>query len=358
MYSGYETFVTHLVPGLVERGHEVIVYCQRELFEARPAMVGGVRLVYVPGIQSKSLSQLSHSLVATLDLLFRRVDVVLYVNSANGPFGPILRIFGKPCVINVDGLEWLRPKWKGLGARYFRLASWIAARTFDEIVTDAQEMARVYEREFQRSSTTIAYGATPRYSERPELVTEFGLTPGEYFLVVGRLIPDNNADLIVSAFAQSETSRKLVVVGDVPYQDSFAEGIRRVQDDRVVFTGYVTDQELLNELYCNCYVYIHGHEFGGTNPTALQALATGSCVLALDTPFTREVLDGERHGVFFPKTMAGAVAAIRRVDSDADLVSSMRTRARERIDKAYTWSSIVDAYDELLRSLAPAAASR
>jgi glycosyltransferase involved in cell wall biosynthesis len=245
----------------------------------------------------------------------------------------------------------LRPKWAGLGARYFWWSSWLAARCFDQIISDADAMARIYEEEFSRSSTTISYGATPSFAERPELLKSFGLRPKEYYLVVGRLIPDNNADLIVEAFTRTETSRKLVVVGDVPYPDEYSRRVKGVSDSRIVFTGYVHDQDVLSELYCNCYAYVHGHEFGGTNPTLLQALATGNCVLALDTPFTREVLADEEHGLYFHKNADSVAAAIMRVDSDEATVLAKRCIARDRIQEAYTWESIVDKYEDLLLSM-------
>ena len=96
-------------------------------------------------------------------------------------------------------------------------------------------------------------------------------------MVVGRLIPDNNADLIVKGFLKSN-SKKLVIVGDVPYKDSYVSNLKLIKDERLVFTGYVNNQDILAELYHNCYVYIHGHEFGGTNPTMIKAMAYGSAI--------------------------------------------------------------------------------
>jgi hypothetical protein len=58
-------------------------------------------------------------------------------------------------------MEWLRPKWKGLGARYFRFSAWLATKWYDRIITDAEEMRKVYLREFKSESTVIAYGANP-----------------------------------------------------------------------------------------------------------------------------------------------------------------------------------------------------
>jgi glycosyltransferase involved in cell wall biosynthesis len=352
VYSGYETFVGELAPRLVERGHEVTVYCHRGLFVDRPRQYRGVDLVYVPSLERKVLSQFSHSGLATVHAVFSSADVLLYVNSANGPFGVVTKLFRKKTAINVDGLEWLRPKWKGLGARYFRAASFLATKLFDVVITDSTEMARIYRQEFHCSSATIAYGAVPGASVQPELTAQFGISPHEYYLVVGRLIPDNNVDLVVSAYERSGSNRKLVILGDVPYKDSFAESVRATRDPRILFPGYVRDPAVLKELYCNAFAYIHGHQFGGTNPSLLKALAYGCCVLALDTVFAREVLDQGKYGYFFDKDVSALAGAIDRIDHEPGLARVMSDRSRDRIVESYTWERITDQYEQLLSGLA------
>jgi glycosyltransferase involved in cell wall biosynthesis len=351
VYSGYETFVAELAPRLRERGHEVVVYCHRGLFEDRPRTHRGVSLVYIPSIEQKVLSQFSHSLLSTIHAVCTRSDALLYVNSANGPFGALTRLFRRKTAINVDGLEWLRPKWKGLGAKYFHAASYLATRLFDVVITDSTEMARIYEREFGSTSVTIAYGAVPGESTDPALIHTFGIEPGGYYLVVGRLIPDNNVDLIVSAFERSGSRKKLVVLGDVPYKDAYAESVRSTRDPRIVFPGYVRDQSVLKELYCNAFAYVHGHQFGGTNPSLLKALANGCCVLALDTVFAREVLDNGKFGYFFARAVPSLVAAIDRLDASPALAGEMSRRSRQRILDAYTWEKITNQYEDLLKKL-------
>jgi glycosyltransferase involved in cell wall biosynthesis len=351
VYSGYETLVTELSTRLVARGHEVTVYCRSTLFPEKPSVVRGVRLVYLPSAGSKSLDTLSHGLLSTLDVLGRRMDAILYVNSANGAFGALTRLFRKRTAINVDGLEWLRPKWKGLGGKVFYYSSWLATKLFDAVVTDADAMADVYRKEFSAPSTVIAYGAPIATSQEPERLQEFSLTAGDYYLIVGRLIPDNNADVIVRGFERSATKRRLVIVGDVPYKDAYAEGVRKTADPRIRFVGYVRDQALLRELYCNSYAYFHGHEFGGTNPALLKALGYGCGILALDTPFSREVLVGERHGRYFPKSAAGVEEAVLWAESNPARLQQMRETSRSRIEAQYTWEKITDQYEALFRLL-------
>jgi len=352
VYSGYETFVSELCDKLIAKKHEVTVYCHRGLFANHPKKINDVRLVYIPAIEKKSLSQFSHSLLSTIHVVFRRdVDIVLYVNSANGPFGLLTTIMRKKTAINVDGLEWLRPKWKGLGSKYFYFASWLSTKLFDVVIADSSSMAEIYKKEFNSPSVTIAYGEKPTYSSKPELVKELGLVPGEYYLIVGRLIPDNNGDIIVREFERCSSAKKLVILGDVPYKDAYADAIRKTKDMRIIFPGYIKDQDVLRELYCNAFAYIHGHEFGGTNPSLLKALASGNCILALDTVFSREVLDGTNYGMYFTKNNNSLKNVVEYCELHQKEVEVYRAKARERIEQQYTWDKIADQYERLFESM-------
>jgi glycosyltransferase involved in cell wall biosynthesis len=352
VYSGYETFIKELVERLVKRDYEITVYCHRNLFKSFPEQVNGIHLVYISTIEKKSLSQFLHSIQSITHACFRDFDIILVVNSANGPFGIITRLFGKKTAINVDGLEWLRPKWKGLGAKYFYWASRMATKLYDVIITDSDEMQKVYEREFGAKSTVIAYGANIRESENPQLIRQWDLEPDGYYLVVGRLVPDNNADLIVREFVASRSSKKLVIVGDVPYSDAYASAIKSIRDPRLVFTGYVTDQNVLAELYHNSFAYFHGHEFGGTNPTMLKALAYGCAICALDTVFNREMLRNDEYGLFFSKAENSLVTLIHRIETEPDTLLGYKRKSRTRITENYTWEKITDQYDELFKNMA------
>ena len=351
VYSGYETFVKELVERLAPKGYEITVYCHKNLYQDFPSRVNGVNLVYLPTIERKTLSQFVHSIQAILHACVRNFDIILAVNSANGPFGLFTRLFHKKSAINVDGLEWLRPKWKGLGARYFYWSSMIATKLYDAIITDSEEMRKVYAREFNATSTVIAYGATIRYSQNPALIDKWGLRKNEYYLIVGRLIPDNNADTILREFLASSSNKKLVIVGDVPYKDAYAQSLKGLDDQRVLFTGYVTDQLDLAELYHNCFAYFHGHEFGGTNPAMLKALAYGCGICALDTVFNREMLHDGEFGLFFMKEKGSLVTLIKLVEAEPNLLEVMRSKSRQRILENYTWEKIVAQYESLFEEL-------
>ena len=136
VYSGYETFVKEISERLVKRGFQVTVYCHKNLFKERPKEKNGIKLKYFYSPQTKTLSQLVNSFQAFLHACFQKNNIILVVNPANGPLGLISRILGKRTAINVDGLEWLRPKWKGIGSKYFYWASKMATRLYDVIIND------------------------------------------------------------------------------------------------------------------------------------------------------------------------------------------------------------------------------
>ena len=351
VYSGYETFVKEVSERLVAQNIDVRVYCQKHLFTTRPKTVNGVELIYMPTVQTKSLNQLVHSFFSMVHACCSKVDVILVVNAANGPFGLISLLAQKKTLINVDGLEWLRPKWKGLGAAYFKFAAKLATLFYNTIITDAEAMRQVYLNTFKANSTVIAYGANIRHSKNPELISQFGLQPNEYFLIVGRLIPDNNSDLILEGFKKANSNKKLVIVGDVPYQDAYAQKMKAQASDQILFLGYITDSEVLAELYHQSYAYLHGHEYGGTNPTMLKAMGYGCAILALDTVFNREMLENGQFGWFFQKTSDSVALYLQQAEHNPQAVQTLKEKARDGITQKYNWDEVTRAYVTVFKAL-------
>jgi glycosyltransferase involved in cell wall biosynthesis len=344
VYSGYETLVKELAERLVKKGIKVTVYCHKSLFEEKPSQVNGINLVYVPGLETKTLSQLSTSFFGMIHACFSSADVLLVVNSANGPFGLISRVLRKPTAINVDGMEWLRPKWKGMGAKYFLFASRLSTKLYDRIITDCEEMQKTYLEMFNSPSVMIAYGANSAKRAEASTISKWDLEERGYYLIVGRLVPDNNADLIIEGFVKSSSKRKLVIVGDVPYQDDYAQRLKNMADERLVFTGYVKDQEELASLYHNCYAYYHGHEYGGTNPAMLKAMGFGCAILALNTRFNREMLQGSTYGWYFDKEAASVASTTDKAEASPRKMEELRRLSIHGLTNKYNWEHVTEKY--------------
>ena len=349
-YSGYEAFAEELGVRLVQRGHEVTVYAHKNMFppDKRRPEYRGIKLLYIPSMKGKNTSQFSHSFLSTSRVIFSNADVVLFCNAANGPFGLPLSMFGKKNCINVDGLEWMRPKWSNAGKKYFYFGAWCATKFFNVVITDAKGMQDYYKKEFNCDSTDIAYGADLKYAEDPDKVRALGLEPMNYYLIASRLVPDNNADIIVKGFMKSNSKRVLAIAGGTVYKNPFEEELRKIADpNRIKFLGHIDDGFVVKELHANAYGYTHGHEFGGTNPALLKGLAYGNCVLALDTVFNREVLDNGKYGILWKKDENDFAEKLNQVDADNNLAQSFRDKSRNRITERYTWDHITDQYEEV-----------
>lgn len=345
-FGGFESALGEIAPRLVALGHEVTIYCRRGEYrpEWRVPSQQGIRLVYLPSPGGKNLSGVISTLLSVLHaVLIGRFDVLFFVNVGMGFHCALARLLGQRVVLNVDGLDWTRSKWGPFARRYFYLAARAAVRSCHRLITDAFAMQRFYREHFGKETTMIAYGAYIESSVRPALIEPYGVAPGEYYLIVSRLIPENNLELMVEAYLAAGVGRKLVLVGGATYESAFHERLRAAASDRVIQTGHIHDQALLKELYCNCYAYLHGHSSGGTNPALLRAMGYGACVLACDTVFNREVLNDT--GLFWSLDAASLTALLREIDADPARAARMRTLPPVRIREEYSWEKITAQYE-------------
>ena len=286
-------------------------------------------------------ASLTNSFFSFIHVCFYKSDVVFVVNSANGPFGLLTKIFNIKTFINVDGLEWMRPKWKGLGSIYFKFSSKLATILFDRIITDSDEMNKVYFNLFSKKTIVIAYGSTMRSCNKTVYLDEFKIETKKYYLIVGRLIPDNNSELIIKGFLDSKSQKKLVIVGDVPYKDKYSQIVKSINSNRIIFTGYIKCQDKLSAIYKNCYGYIHGHEYGGTNPTMINALDLNCQIIALKTKFNKEMLKN-KYVLFFEKNLKSITETINLFEKKYQYL--IKKNKNYKIPKKYEWDFIVDQY--------------
>jgi glycosyltransferase involved in cell wall biosynthesis len=343
-YGGFETFAEEISVRLVERGHEVTVYCREEsgLAEYR-----GVKLRYLPTIRHKYFDTIAHTGVSTLDALWQRFDVLLYCNAANAVFTLWPRVLGMPTALNVDGVERRRKKWNLLAKSWYLLSEWLATWCCSVVITDAQKIREYYLERYGKDSTFIAYGAETCKVSADDRVRELGLEPGRYVLYVSRMEPENNALLVRQAFESLQTDFKLAIIGDAPYAADYIRQVRDTNDKRVIIPGAVYG-EGYRQLQSHCAVYVQATEVGGTHPALIEAMGRGALVLYLNTPESAEVA-GDAAVPFEENELVEKLQwAVCASESERALWGK---RASERIEKLYSWNAVTDQYETLLRSL-------
>ena len=347
-YGGFETAVEEVGQRLVQRGHDVTVFCRNGDPTRREHL--GMRLVHLPAVQRKVLETLSHTGLSVLHRDARHADVAIVFNAANAPLLPALRAARVPTAVHVDGLEWQRSKWGPTGRRYYQICERLAVRWADALIADARGIQDHYRTVHRVDSTFIPYGAP--LLERPALsrLGELGLAPGGYHLVVARFEPENHVREAVDAALRSRARLPLVVVGSAPYAQAYTDGIRRAvgADERVRLIGPVWDQELLDALYAGSATYVHGHSVGGTNPSLLRAMGAAAPVLAFDVVFNREVLGDA--GVFWPDATALADQLVQ-AEADPEGARERGRRGQQRAAADYTWDAVAEQYAQLCQGL-------
>ena len=342
-YGGFETFAEEIAVRLAERRHAVTVYCRERHVESE---YRGVRLRYLPTIRHKYFDTVAHTGLSTIDLLFRRFDVILYCNAANAIFTLWPRLIGMPTALNVDGLERYRKKWNRIAKNWYLLSEWMATWCCSAVVTDAERIRDYYLRRYGKQSSFIPYGADTGKVERTDVLQTLGLEPRKYVLYVSRLEPENNALMLREAVEQVRTNFKLVLVGDAPYSADYIRQVKDTRDPRIIMPGAIYGDGY-HQLQSHSAVYVQATEVGGTHPALIEAMGRGALVLYLNTPESAEVAADA--AVSFENDLAEKLQWAVNL-SDEERVAWGR-RAACRVQKLYSWNVVTDAYENLFRQL-------
>jgi glycosyltransferase involved in cell wall biosynthesis len=351
-YSGFETCVEQLGRRLVQRGHQVTVYCRAHHVKYESTDYEGMRLVKPPTIANKYLDTIVHSFISSLHALPQRYDVALYFIAGNSPVTWIPRLVGTKTILNVDGLDWKREKWPAFAKKYIQFAEYLATRLPNAYLTDSRVVQGYYRDRFDSEPPYIPYGSEVDIVPPGETLARFGLEPGRYILFVGRLVPENCADHLVQAFRGLDTDLKCVIVGDAAYAQDYIAALKASarDDPRVVFTGYVFGRGY-QELGSNAYIFVETSGVGGTHPALTEAMAFGNCVVVHDTPENLETI-GDAGFAYDGKTGAESLRSVlRQILSTPQLVNEYRQRAQHCARRHFNWETVTDDYERLFYKL-------
>jgi glycosyltransferase involved in cell wall biosynthesis len=352
-YGGFEAFAEHLSRKLVERGHDVTVYCRRAF--TRPGdeklIDSRIKRVILPNIPGKHLDTPIHTFLSAVHVAFTGAQVILICNVGNSPVAWIPRLFGKPVVLNVDGLDRQRRKWGFFARTYLHLCEMLSVITPTRVVTDARSIQDYYRSRYGKETSMIGYGAelpppTEQTADSP--LAKFNLTPKKYILYVSRLEPENHPELVINAYKQVETDWPLVMVGSNAYKPDYEEKLRATADRRVLFTGAIYGPGYW-ELQCNTGFFIFACEVGGIHPALIETMVAGNASLYLDTESNRETAGD--CGMVFAAQAEDLAARMHRLLGDDSLRADLGRRARERAVNAYGWNKVTEQYEGLFQQL-------
>ena len=366
-YGGFETFVDKLVQ--YQSTDEIQYHVARLSDRNDEFMYKGARVfnVKVPDVgPGKAVLYDLIALNACLEYCkkmdFKRAPIFYILACRIRPFiatiHKAVEELGGVLYLNPDGHEWRRSKWSWAVQKYWKTSERAMIKDCDLIICDSKNIEKYVREEYARydpNTIYISYGADLEPSvlaDDDEKFTgwldEKGLRADEYYLVVGRFVPENNVETIIREFMSSSTTKDLAIITteNQSLYNSLEKKLHFSEDPRIKFVGTVYDQELLKKIREHAYAYLHGHQVGGTNPSLLEALASTKMNLLLNVGFNREVAG--RSALYWNKIKG----SLSQLIADCDAMSEQERakfgrRAKKRIRDEYSWRYITDTYEKL-----------
>jgi glycosyltransferase involved in cell wall biosynthesis len=351
-HGGFESFAEKLALFLVERGWRVTVYCQHDVKHVTQRFASdtwcGVERVNVQVARGGAAGTIEFDWHSTRHAATQDgVCLVLGYNTAI--FLPLLRAKAKKILINMDGIEWKRPKWSLPVRLWFYLNEWIGAWLGHRLVADHPAIADHLATRRPRGATAmIPYGGDEVTAASTMPVTALGLVPGQYLVSIARLEPDNNILTMVEAFSRRRRGAKLAVLGTLEANNLYHAAIKAAASDEVVFTGAIYDRAIVQALRFHARAYCHGHTVGGTNPSLVEALWCGNAVLAHRNRFNQWTAGLEQ---FFFSDTDECARMIDRILTDDVAVARAGRAARLRAAADFNWTDILLQYEQELAQL-------
>ncbi|TFE36406.1 glycosyltransferase family 1 protein [Paraburkholderia dipogonis] len=347
-HGGFETFAERLALFLVNRGWRVTVYCQGDLsIKGRNEDVwNGVHRITLPISRSGALGTIEFDWKCVTDVAARRPLTVLTLGYNTAVFSAWLRIRGIRNVINMDGLEWKRNKWRAHERAWLWVNERIGCLVGDLLVADHPEIARhLATRVSEKKIVTIPYGADRVKKADVAELQKYDLEPDRYAIVVARPEPENSILEIVKAFSARKRNVKLVVLGKYSVANSFQSEVLRAASEEVLFPGAIYHRPTLDALRFHARFYVHGHQVGGTNPSLVEALGAGNAVLAHDNVFNRWVAG--KSALFF-RAADECEKHITSLFESEEAVFMMRGEAVQRFEDEFGWEDLLRLYERVL----------
>ena len=368
-YGGYETFVDNLVTKQVSKDIKYHVACMTFDKDTKDYDYNGADCheIHVPNIGGPKA--ILYDLKA-LDWALSKIksnnlrNGIIYILACRiGPFIhnyiPKFHKYGFQVWVNPDGHEWLRAKWSKPVRKYWKISESGMVKNADLLICDSKNIEKYIHESYQKfdpKTTFIAYGADVKKSSLTaddakvkDWYAKHDVKPNDYFLIVGRFVPENNYETMIREFMASDVQKDLIIITNVEHNKFYEELKEKThfdKDERIKFVGTVYDKDLLKYIRENAYGYLHGHSVGGTNPSLLEALADTKLNLLYNVGFNKEV--GENAALYWSKKSGNLSALINEVDSmSISQINNFDIASTKRIKDRYSWKYIVRKYEEL-----------
>ncbi len=346
--AGADKFAIELFPRLVKRGHSVVAYNRHypnafvDVNEYK-----GVTVKSIKTINRKGFDTLWHSFRCTFDIIFHNTaDIVHIQNGGNSIWALPLRLFGKKVFISQDGVDWKRDKWPWYGKLYLRFSAFVTAHWPNEVIFDNVIAKKLFEDKFKKTFKFIPFGSEVEMGAgQSNVLAKNNLQKGEYYLFIGRFIPDKGLHYLIPAFINSNSSKKLVLIGGSPNPSPYEKQLQDLANTRVFFPGYIYGDEV-NTLIKNAYCYIQPSDVEGLSPIVLT-------VMGLNVPLIVSNIEENEYAVldtarkFKKGNIASLTEEINYCETNYPEMLALAEKAQIRALSVFNWEKVADEHVEV-----------
>lgn len=346
--AGADKFAEELYTRLAAHGYDITGYNRvYDHDDVSSYTYKGVQLINLRTPRRKGIEALWHSFRAMLHIILHNTgDIVHIQNGGNTIFAVPLRLAGKKVFISEDGAHWDRDMWPWYARLYFNLSRWLTAYVPNGVIFDNVFVRDAFEQRFERRYDFVPFGSEPTVDETDsDILERLGLVSGEYFLFVGRFIPDKGLQYLVPAFEALATDKKLVLVGGTIDGSKFEQSLKSTHDKRIVFPGYLYGSDV-HTLMRNAYAYIQPSDVEGLSPVVLENMGLGTPIICSDIRENRFVV-GDTAITFKKGDRADLTAQMAyALDHPAELGRNAAA-ARERAAARFSWDAVTRQHEEI-----------
>lgn len=352
--AGSDKFAVELYPRIVKRGYKLLAYTRiypNETREDKNLEHEGVCLKPFKTVSKAGFDSLLHSCKCTWDVIVHdTADVVHLHSGANSLWALFLRLAGKKVVVSQFAMDWKRDKWPWYGKLYYLFSNFLTAHIPNAVVFDNIYTKEYYEKKYNKTYDFIPYGSeVPEPSDNTEILDKLSLKKGEYFLFVGRFIPDKGLHLLKEAFEGLKTDKKLVMIGGSPNPNEYESKIKTTADSRIICPGYVYGEDT-NILMKNAYAYCQPSLIEGLSPVILTVMGLGTPLICSD--IRENTFITKENAITFESGNAVSLRdALQKALDNPELLKTNACAGQKDIKERFNWENITDQYIQIMKRI-------
>ena len=343
-HGGYEQFAEFFAKYLAQKGYETYVY-NSSLHPFKESIWNGVHIIhkYDPEDKIGTAGQFIYDLNCILDIRKRNIDIVFQLGYTSSSVWNWLIPKHIKLITNMDGLEWKRSKYSKKVQNFLQYAEKLAVKHSNVLIADSLGIKEYLKTKYNVDSTFIAYGVESKNTYNDSILKELDIKKNAYNMLIARIEPENNIEIILNAVTQSNTKQDFLVIGNV--DNKFGKYlVKKFKNQKQIkFIGSIYNLPKLNSLRKNSNIYFHGHSVGGTNPSLLEAMASHAFICAHDNIFNKSILE-ENSFYFLNETDVIRILQTKNKKNYQDFIDENYNK----VTQDFNWKTINQQYEQLI----------